>query len=228
MGNKPPAPSGNLSKSPVRSVTVERKKYYAEIMIFATVFKGKTLAEAWREAHPESKANDSTAKVNAHNEIEWYRYNHPLAMSQLLHLHKLGADEMIGQLKEHLAATRPLKTGSTKKISKLDDGETVTEEEVIYTEVIDWKTRSDALQKWIELAGHAAKRNPLKAEATQSDEQQVTEITDPGTLSEDEWRKQYAIIQSAKREDRIEKMIRDAEDRKQLMEIARTTQNGSE
>ena len=75
MGNRSPKiPPGRLNKLPVKSTTVERKKYFAEIMIFATVFKGKTLAEAWREAHPESKANDSTAKVNAHNEIEWYRY----------------------------------------------------------------------------------------------------------------------------------------------------------
>ena len=148
-------------------------------MIFSTVFRGRALSEAWHDAHPDSKANNDSAKGMARREIDWYRKNHPIAMNQLLHLHKLGNDELIGQLKEQLSATMSLKAGSVKTSYKDDNGQLVTDEQFSYTEVPDWRTRADALKKWMTLAGHEDRGRIVRPLDTDATKERITKISDP-------------------------------------------------
>ena len=65
------------------TLTDKKRKRMVEAM-FIALEEGKSLAEAWLLAHPESKAKPESRRVMAQKQIAWYNEKYPSGYEQLM------------------------------------------------------------------------------------------------------------------------------------------------
>ena len=141
--------------TPPDTAATERRKYNAERLIYRTVFKGQTAADAWSAVHPKAKCSRASAGRQARREMDWYRTTYPLEARTLLYLNGIGDDHFVARLKEGFTAVMPEKVTTTAR------GETIRERYVIpRTDEPgpDPVARADAMQKRLTVGGLAGKR----------------------------------------------------------------------
>ena len=65
------------------TLTDKKRKMIVEEMIAENLLKKTPLAECWRLTHPESEANENSARVMAQREIARYNKRYPTGFERL-------------------------------------------------------------------------------------------------------------------------------------------------
>ena len=200
---------------------INEKRAKAASIVFRNIVEKKDLATAYSEVFPESTATRKQKKKQAGKLVKWFRLNFPIHIRRLLYLKGYNDDFIVDELGKQLQATMPLKKRTRKFKETNDQGETIQVEEIDYIDIPDYRVRGDALQKFIVLAGHHARRAhvPTPEEARRSAPRDATQpppmrIVTREKLPPDEWQKKYQqTIAESNASGKAEQMLRDLERR---------------
>lgn len=197
---------------------IAEKKAKAAAIVFRNIVEKKDLATAYSEVFPESTATRRQKKKQAGKLVQWFRINFPVHIRHLLSLKGYDDDFIVDEVGKLLQATLPNRVIITEK---LDDGRIKRTETWVPGDQPDWKARSDALQKFIVLAGHHARKAhvPTPEEARRSEPRNVNElppmkIKTVEKLPHDEWQKKYQqTIAESNASGKADQMLRELERR---------------